>query len=532
MNGRDVAGRDDTRSWPIEAVLFDMDGVVTDTASAHAAAWKQLFDEFLHVRAGSTGEPLEPFDIDRDYRQYVDGKPRYDGVKSFLESRGIDLPWGSELDGPEAKTICGLGNRKNRLFSTWLSENRVSTFPGTLALIRCLRRAGVKTAVFSSSRNAEPVLRSAGALDLFDARVDGEDMARLGLPGKPHPAILQQAAECIGARRERTAVIEDAISGVQAGVRGGFVPTIGVARESDAADLTAAGAHAVVHDLSELAYDAAAKCLFVKSLERLPSVWSREAELRERLEASRAIVFLDYDGTLTPIVEDPDRALLGASMRETLARLANRYVVAVVSGRDLQNVRALVGLDTVYYAGSHGFDMAGPEGWRTVLESGKARLADLDRAESELRDALGGVDGVIIERKAFSIAVHFRKVRSEDIDLAAEAVRGVMSRYGSLRTSTGKKVFDIKPRGGDKGRAVLWLLDEIGLTRAEMAPLYIGDDVTDEDAFRALAAQGIGVVVRAGDARATAAQYALDGPQEVERFLHWLLELDGQGGER
>ncbi|HSP25478.1 MAG TPA: HAD-IA family hydrolase, partial [Saliniramus sp.] len=233
----------------LTAVLFDMDGVVTDTATAHFASWKQLFDAYLRARAG--GDAFEPF-TEAEYRRYVDGKPRYDGVMSFLASRDIWLPHGDADDDPARETICGLGNRKNRHFNAWLDDNRTEPFPGTLALIAKLKAAGVKIAVFSSSRNAEAVLRSAGVLDLFDARVDGRDMAALGLPGKPDPAILRQSLERLGARVEGAAVVEDASSGVEAGVRGGFSPVIGVAREGHRGELVDAGADIVVADLGEL----------------------------------------------------------------------------------------------------------------------------------------------------------------------------------------------------------------------------------------------------------------------------------------
>jgi beta-phosphoglucomutase family hydrolase len=240
-----------TSTHGLDAVLFDMDGVITDTAEAHAAAWKQLFDAFLEARATD----LQPFDIDADYRDYVDGKPRYDGVASFLASRGIELPYGSEEDDPDAATICGLGNRKNRYFNAWLKEHRVRAYPGSIALVQRLRRAGLRLAVFSASRNAEAVLQSAGVLDRFDVKVDGSDMAELGLPGKPDPAILLRATQLLGVAPSHTAVVEDAVAGVQAGVAGGFAQTIGVDREGRGERLLEAGAAIVVADLGELALD-------------------------------------------------------------------------------------------------------------------------------------------------------------------------------------------------------------------------------------------------------------------------------------
>jgi beta-phosphoglucomutase-like phosphatase (HAD superfamily) len=191
---------------PLDAVLFDMDGVVTDTAVAHAAAWKRLFDDYLQGRAERHDEAFQPFDIDRDYRTHVDGKPRYDGVKSFLSARGIELDFGSEGDPADAGTVCGLGNRKQGYFRDWLSNNKVPAFPGTLALIEALHREGIKTALFTSSRNADAVLENAGLADLFEVKVDGGDLAALDLPGKPDPAMLLEAASRLGAAPAHTGI--------------------------------------------------------------------------------------------------------------------------------------------------------------------------------------------------------------------------------------------------------------------------------------------------------------------------------------
>lgn len=242
---------EDAGAAALTAVLFDMDGVITDTAEAHAAAWKQLFDAYL-----AEHHPAEPpFDVDADYREYVDGKPRQDGVQSFLESRGIELPFGSLDDDPDEPTICGLGNRKNIHFNAWLEEHRVKAYPGSVALLDRLRDAGLGVAVFSASRNATAVLESAGVLDRFDVKVDGEDMAALGLPGKPDPAIMRRAAELLGVEPTRAAVVEDAVAGIRAGVEGGFAQTIGVDRGGAAAGLARAGADFVVTDLGELFLD-------------------------------------------------------------------------------------------------------------------------------------------------------------------------------------------------------------------------------------------------------------------------------------
>jgi len=240
-----------------DAVLFDLDGVLTDTVGVHAACWKRTFDEFLRRRADRTGDPFQPFDIESDYRLYVDGKRRYDGVRDFLHSRGIDLPEGSPGDPPDAETICGVGNRKNALVNQALEEGGVEVYPSSVALVRALRDAGVKTGVVSSSSNCAAVLRAADIDDLFDVRVDGKVAAELGLPGKPAPDTFLEAARQLGADAKRTVVVEDAISGVQAGRDGGFGLVIGIARHDEPGVLREEGADLVVSDLGELSGSAA-----------------------------------------------------------------------------------------------------------------------------------------------------------------------------------------------------------------------------------------------------------------------------------
>lgn len=234
------------------AVIFDLDGVVTDTATVHAAAWKAVFDEVLRRRAAASGALLTPFDADRDYRRHVDGRDRYDGVAAFLSSRAIELPRGTPDDPPERETVCGVGNRKDVAFRRHLDEHGVDAFPSTIALLHALRGAGVPAALFSASRNARPVLRAAAAEELFDAIVDGRVAEAEGLPGKPDPAILLAATARIGAEPARTVVVEDAIAGVRAGRSGGFGLVIGIDRAGDPGALRDAGADLVVDDLAAL----------------------------------------------------------------------------------------------------------------------------------------------------------------------------------------------------------------------------------------------------------------------------------------
>ncbi|MGF1472441.1 MAG: HAD family hydrolase [Rubrobacteraceae bacterium] len=235
-----------------DAWLFDLDGVITDTAGVHAAAWKKMFDEYLQEEAEREGKPFESFEIDPDYYQYVDGKPRYSGVDSFLRSRGIELDWGDPEDPPENETVCGLGNRKNEMFNEVLKTDGVKVFETSVDLIRDLRDRGARVAIVTSSKNCDVVLEAAGLTDLFEAKVDGNVAAERQLAGKPEAETYEEAAKMVDTPVEKSVVIEDAISGVQAGRAGNFGMVLGVARNDDPEALRQNGADVVVRDLGEL----------------------------------------------------------------------------------------------------------------------------------------------------------------------------------------------------------------------------------------------------------------------------------------
>ena len=234
------------------AVLFDLDGVLTSTAAIHAAAWKQMFDDYLARRATARGEPFRPFDINSDYRRYVDGRPRYEGVQQFLESRDIHLPRGTP-DAPQGEeSVCGLGNMKDGLVHDAIEAGRVESYPGSVRFLNEVRQRGLRTAVVTSSRNCTLVLRAAHLDGLFDTQVDGRTIEDEGLRGKPAPDSFVRAAERLGVAPARAVVVEDAISGVRAGRDGHFGLVIGVDRHGDAESLCQNGAHVVVSDLADL----------------------------------------------------------------------------------------------------------------------------------------------------------------------------------------------------------------------------------------------------------------------------------------
>ncbi|MFE5535997.1 beta-phosphoglucomutase family hydrolase [Streptomyces sp. NPDC056485] len=236
----------------VSACLFDLDGVLTRTAKVHAAAWKEMFDDYLRRRATRDGSPFVPFDAVRDYDEYVDGRPREDGVRTFLASRGITLPEGAGSDGPGRETVHGLGTRKNDLVLRAIREQGVESYEGSVTYLRAVRDAGLRRAVVSSSANCRDVLVAAGIEDLFEERVDGITVAEQGLRGKPAPDSYLAAARLFGTDPRDAAVFEDALAGVAAGKAGGFGFVVGVDRTGQADELRAHGADVVVTDLSEL----------------------------------------------------------------------------------------------------------------------------------------------------------------------------------------------------------------------------------------------------------------------------------------
>jgi trehalose 6-phosphate phosphatase len=494
-----------------DAGVFDLDGVVTDTATLHRIAWKDMFDAFLAAQA----EAHPPF-TDDDYYRFVDGRPRYEGVRTFLESRRLELPYGETDDPPERDTVCGLGNRKNEAFNRRLAHG-VETFANSVRLIDMIKAQGLKTALVTSSRNAQAVLAAAGIEELFDTVVDGNEAIRQELKGKPHPDTYRHALEVLGVDPARAFGVEDATSGVESIRAAGYGLVVGVDRDDQRQALLDGGADIVVRDLGELRFaDSGAA-------PDLPDALARFDDLARMFAERKPAIFLDYDGTLTPIVSRPELAVLDAAMRATLAELAEVFPAAIISGRDRANVESLVGLGGLTYAGSHGFDIAGPGGLKREYEGAAKFVPALDEAETLLNERLGGIEGVLVERKRYAIAVHYRLVADAQVRAVEQGFDAVLGEVEGLRRTAGKKVFEMRPAlAWNKGKAVVWLLEELGLDRPDVLPVYIGDDETDEDAFAALSGRGIGILV-ADTPQETEARYRLESPDAVAEFLRRLI---------
>ncbi len=319
----------------LKAVIFDLDGVITKTALIHSIAWKEMFDNYLRQREEKHGETFVEFTHEGDYIKFVDGKPRYEGVKSFLESRGINLPYGEPSDDVEQETYCGIGNRKNIVFNDILKRDGIEEYPSTVELIHQLKEAGIKVGVASSSKNAENVLQVTGLIDLIETRVDGVVSAELGLNGKPAPDIFTTAADNLGVNYDEALVVEDAISGVRAARAGNFGMVLGLAREDNEAGLWEAGADIVVSDISEIGFQGILDW-FEKGLE--DDNWSLTyRDYNTEKERSREALFTvgnGYFGTRGAMCE--------AEINEVnypgtyMAGLFNR-LKSTVNGRELEN---------------------------------------------------------------------------------------------------------------------------------------------------------------------------------------------------
>lgn len=525
-------------------VLFDLDGVITDTASIHQAAWAEMFDEFLSRRAPCDDENHHRF-TSGDYRRYIDGRPRYDGIRDFLLSRGITLPWGAPSDS-DLVTVCGLGNAKQQLFIARIATG-VTRFASSVELVHRLTRSGVATAVYSASRNCAAVLEAAGIADLFAIRIDGVVADELGLPGKPDPAMLWEAARRLDVRPDRCVVIEDAEAGVAAGRAGGFGLIIGVDRSNttpsnlascsdsnpdktsecssdnrNSQALLAHGADIVISDLAEITVGTCDR-----RMSTLPDAVMACNQLASVISMRRPVFAFDFDGTLSEIVDNPHEAKLVPRIDKALQQLSTLYPVIVISGRDLADIRTRVGVDGLWYAGSHGFELLDPQGNHYCKDIAAEAIPVLQRAADELTQHLNTIAGVVMEHKRCAVAVHYRNVAPQMIATVLATVHHIGAQY-EFAVTTGRKVIELRPNAHwDKGKALNWILEQFPNSEIQL-PIYIGDDMTDEDAFDAVTYNGIGIIVRHDDDgdRCTAARYALNNPSQVGSFLEELMTQD------
>lgn len=502
----------------INSLLCDLDGVLTQTAELHAIAWKHLFDEVLMQEAEKTKGAYQEFVIATDYPEYIDGKPRLAGIRSYLKARSLNIPEGHEDDSEDAMTVHGLGKKKNRLFHELLDSEGVEVYPASIKAIEDWKGKGLKLAVVSSSKNCRSVLQSAGITHLFEVIVDGNVAQEKNLAGKPGPDTFLHAARLLKTEPGMAAVAEDAMAGIEAAKNGKFALAIGILKENNARLLRQSKADVVVKDLGEMVFTGES-LRYPLSFEKLEHACLCEHHIGKSLWSQEPVFFFDYDGTLTPIVAHPEDALLSSTTREKLKTLAEMVPVAIISGRDKDDVKKLVGLENIFYAGSHGFDIEGPGHVTHRLPQGDEIIPSVKKAIPLLQESLKGFEGVQVEPKKFAVAVHYRNTPKENWQQVQEKTRQIADDFPNLKTGEGKMVMEIRPNlDWDKGKAMQWVAGKLNVQSAKFHHFYAGDDLTDEDAFKALPENGTGILVgnHEGD---TYADYRVDGPQEINRLL-------------
>ncbi|MDP8234562.1 MAG: trehalose-phosphatase [Candidatus Saelkia tenebricola] len=531
-----------------DAVIFDLDGVITHTAVLHVESWKEAFDGYLKIREVRNKEEFREFTHKGDYLPFVDGKPRYQGVKSFLESRGITLPFGDPTDAADKETVCGIGNRKNEKFVELLEQKGAEVFQSSVDFIKELKNRGIKIGVASSSKNCKTILNSVGIEDLFQTRVDGVVSVELGLKGKPEGDIFITAAENLGVSPARSVVVEDASSGVMAGRNGGFGLVLGIAREGNKEDLFENGADIVVSDLADINIDWI-ESWFKKRPHELFESWEKVndhidlngeiicdtegiginkkylVKVRDVfLSDKKPVIFLDYDGTLTPIVDKPDLATISESMKETLKLLCQNYTVSIVSGRGRADVENLVGLEGIFYAGNHGFDIKGPE-FSMIQPQAEKAIPLIQKVTQYSKEKFSDIEGLLVEEKKFSVAVHYRLVDEDKyLEGIKQEVEKIVDQEEGLRLMYGKKVFEILPKiDWNKGKAISWIMQVLNLSFEDNSIVYIGDDTTDEDAFRAIRTRACGILV-SESMTSSAADFYVKTPYEVQKLFELILK--------
>jgi alpha,alpha-trehalase len=503
----------------LQSVIFDMDGVITDTAKVHFKAWKQIFDEYLKSTADEKKIAFKPFTLD-DYIHYVDGMSRIDGVKCFLQSRHI-IGSSDKLSSEDQNLIQSLSTKKNEVFLELIKKEGVTVFPGTLALIKELKKNKIKIAAISSSKNCKEILTQGYVIQYFQAIVDGNALKECHLKGKPNPDIFLEAAKRLQADPAQSVVIEDALSGVIAGKAGHFGLVIGIDRQKKwQSQFKQKGADIVVNDLSEIDLDQIKKKLIQTPLLTTDNF----NRIKKNLQDKRVIICSDFDGTLTPIVRRPELATLSNEVKDLLFQLHQHASVVIISGRELSDIETKVGINGLYYAGNHGFEIIGPEHFTTKFVMGSEYTDEIEQVYNELSNSLTSVENCIIENKKYSLSVHFRMVRESSIPEIKKNIEKIIVNHPRLIKYQGKKVFEIRPNiNWNKGKALKFILEKLNYNPHDFTVIYLGDDVTDEDAFKEIKSEkGIGILI-SDTPRVTNASYRLAAPSDVEKFLKDLL---------
>ncbi|STY29637.1 beta-phosphoglucomutase [Legionella wadsworthii] len=502
----------------IKGIIFDMDGVVTQTAVTHYNAWKVILDQLLFQIDSS----YLPF-TEEEYFNYLDGMPRIDGISNFINSRQITFKDIQNLYSSMDECIEDICHKKNLCLLSNLASQKVKCFPDTLEFIEYLLINNYAIAIISSSKNCFEVLKSATIENLFPVRVDGKIAQELGIPGKPNPAIFLEAANRLNLLPEECMVIEDALAGVKAAKEGKFGLVIALDRQNKLrSKFNELGADYILPDLSKKQILFYQKILNNK-INILESAFNALPLISNLIKNdNELIIFLDYDGTLTPIVDHPEYALLPPLMFQCLSELSRKYRTVIISGRKLDNLKRLINVPNIFYSGNHGLEFEGPEHSKMFYQMGHEFVDDLQSIFTILSQELASIEGCVIENKKFSLSIHYRMVEEASHEFISNKIDEYLTNFPNLSRHYGKKVFEIRPNiQWNKGIAAENILNQLKTMKNNLIPIYIGDDVTDEDAFKQLSFKGINIKVTS-EFHKTHASYFLKSPKKVLQFLNYL----------
>lgn len=496
-----------------KGAIFDVDGVITDTAKLHFECWKKIFDDYLLALSKDNKSSFMPFTYN-DYLKHVDGISRTLGIKNFLKSRKIKA---------SSKLVSILADKKTKFFLHKIKCQGVNTFDDTIQLIKNLKNNNIKIAAVSASRNCQLVLKTTQIKNLFDIVIDGCRAARLNLKSKPSPDVFLFAAKKLKLKPQESLVIEDALQGVEAAKKAGFSLVIALDRlKNRTGRFNSLSSDFVVKDLYCFNYIKLKK-IFSSVL---PSALNNFPDIKTKLINKKILLGLDFDGTITPIVKLPNLARLDSKMFALLQNIKNFIPLAIISGRQINDLMNRVKLNDIFYAGNHGFEMQLPGFFPEQFIINSSYKDELSKLYQELKAALENIKGCFLENKIFSISVHYRLVKIEQRSIVKKIVNKVLGKYFLLKRSLGKKVLEIKPDiKWNKGKALKYIVDllEPGFEK-DIFPIYIGDDKTDEDVFKQINSRGVTIFVGKKTSK-TKANYNLSNTKEVYCFLNQLFSL-------
>ena len=501
-----------------DAVIFDLCGVLTDAALVQRLAWASLFNDYLVQRPAYEGEDYSLLTND-EYYQLVDGQPRPDGVAAFLGSRGITLPRGVPSDTGD-DTICGLANRQRQLYADLL-DREVPLLGAMITLTRKLRDIAVATVAHSSRPGCQQVSNVTGVnrlLDVYIAETAAEGPSIAANPGLvvlPEATHVLDAANKLGVRPHRTVVVGDTEAGLSAGRDAGFALVIGVDRTGYADRLFERGADFVVTDLADIAVRTGDR-----RISEIPNALESYGQLAGITIGRDSVLFLNYDVALSQTVAEPGADAPVDNGAQALRNLAAVSPVVVISGRDLADIRDRVGIPEIWYAGSHGFELLGPDGSHREHATGLAAVPVLAGVAAELRGILEHIPGVRVVHTRFAVTVQYLEAASEHIDEIVATTRRLGQR-NKLRVSSGRMLVELRPDvQWDEGTRLAWIQSHVDKPKS-LIPIYIGGDFIDEDAFEAVQLAGVGIAVRHNEDgnRRTAARFVLNDLDEVREVL-------------